>query len=60
VIYGHNVSSLTDIRCVNDCWGIDTGCCFGGRLSAYVETLGTPGVEILQVQAKKKYCSMER
>lgn len=56
IIYGHNVHSTTDplIEEVSPgvmCYGLDTGCCFGGRLSAMI--LETK--EIIQVQAKKTY-----
>lgn len=56
VVYGHNVNSYTDIRIdkFDDgtaCYGLDTGCCFGGRLTALIwETK-----EIVQVQAKKEH-----
>lgn len=56
VIYGHHVHSYEDIK-INSyadgtaCYGIDTGCCFGGRLTALVwETK-----EVIQVQANKMY-----
>jgi bis(5'-nucleosyl)-tetraphosphatase (symmetrical) len=56
VVYGHNVHSTTDplIQEVAPgviCYGLDTGCCFGGRLTAMV--LETK--EIVQVQAKRTY-----
>jgi bis(5'-nucleosyl)-tetraphosphatase (symmetrical) len=56
VVYGHNVHSLVDPLIEErvpgvTCYGIDTGCCFGGRLSALIwETK-----EIIQVQAKRVY-----
>jgi len=56
VVYGHNVNSITEIRIDQfdngtACYGIDTGVCFGGRLTALIwETK-----EIVQVQAKKVY-----
>lgn len=56
IVYGHNVHSLTDIRIDRydngtAAYGIDTGCCFGGNLSALLwETK-----EIVQVKAKKIY-----
>jgi diadenosine tetraphosphatase ApaH/serine/threonine PP2A family protein phosphatase len=56
VVYGHNVHSYTDPLIEETapgvtCYGIDTGCCFGGRLTALIwETK-----EIVQVQAKKAY-----
>lgn len=56
VIYGHNVHSL-DYPLIENvapgvtCYGIDTGCCFGGYLSAMIiETQ-----EIIQVKAKQEY-----
>jgi bis(5'-nucleosyl)-tetraphosphatase (symmetrical) len=56
IIYGHNVYSYEEPRIdkFDDgtiCYGIDTGCCFGGRLSAMIVETG----EIVQVQAKKEY-----
>lgn len=57
VVYGHNVHSLNDplIEKISDnetvCYGIDTGCCFGGRLTAMI----LENKEIVQVQAKKVY-----
>jgi bis(5'-nucleosyl)-tetraphosphatase (symmetrical) len=56
VIYGHHVHSTKNISIKNfddgtACYGIDTGCCFGGFLSALVwETK-----EVIQVKAKKEY-----
>lgn len=56
VVYGHNVNSYEDplIEEVAPgvfCYGLDTGCCFGGRLTALIwETK-----EIVQVQAKRAY-----
>lgn len=56
VVYGHNVHSFENVK-INKyddgtyCYGIDTGACFGGKLSALIwETK-----EIVQVQAKKIY-----
>lgn len=56
VVYGHNVHSYDEPFIEEKspgvtCYGLDTGCCFGGRLSALIwETK-----EIVQVQAKKVY-----
>jgi diadenosine tetraphosphatase ApaH/serine/threonine PP2A family protein phosphatase len=56
VVYGHNVHSFENplIEKVSSditCYGLDTGCCFGGRLTALI--LETK--EIVQVQAKRTY-----
>lgn len=56
VVYGHNVGSL-DEPLIEEyqpgvkCYGLDTGCCFGGHLSALV--LETK--EIFKVKAKEVY-----
>jgi diadenosine tetraphosphatase ApaH/serine/threonine PP2A family protein phosphatase len=56
VVYGHNVHSyenplIEEVQPGVFCYGIDTGCCFGGRLTALIwETK-----EIVQVQAKQAY-----
>ena len=56
IVYGHNVHSMdniykTDYDTGNSAYGIDTGCCFGGHLTAMIwETK-----EIVQVKAKKVY-----
>jgi bis(5'-nucleosyl)-tetraphosphatase (symmetrical) len=56
VVYGHNVHSYKDPLIEEMypgvfCYGLDTGCCFGGRLTALI--LETK--EIVQVQAKRVY-----
>lgn len=56
IIYGHNVHGeaeplITEVAPGVKCYGIDTGCCFGGRLTALIVETG----EIVQVQAKKIY-----
>jgi bis(5'-nucleosyl)-tetraphosphatase (symmetrical) len=62
LIYGHCVHDLKDVRtrCSSDnvgCIGIDTGCCFGGHLTAAL--MGhNPNKEFMgfaQVKAKKQY-----
>lgn len=56
VVYGHNIHSFEDPRIEEvapgvTCYGIDTGCCFGGCLTALIwETK-----QILQVQARRTY-----
>lgn len=60
VVYGHAVHSLTTPRVDRlpggiECWGIDTGACYGGRLTALVlETR-----EIIQVNARATYAKWE-
>jgi bis(5'-nucleosyl)-tetraphosphatase (symmetrical) len=56
VIYGHNVHSYIDpliekVSAEATCYGIDTGCCFGGNLSGII--LETK--EVVQVKAKQIY-----
>jgi hypothetical protein len=56
IVYGHHVHSMTDVRIDHyddgtACYGIDTGCCFGGKLTAMI--LETK--EIVQVKAKRTY-----
>lgn len=56
VVYGHNVYNFEEPLIQETipgvtCYGIDTGCCFGGNLTALIwETK-----EIIQVKAKKIY-----
>lgn len=62
VVYGHAVHSTTDPRIevfeaeghVGKTIGIDTGCCFGGRLTAMILNGDEPLV-FVQVQAKRQY-----
>lgn len=56
IVYGHNVHSMEsplieEVAPNVKCYGIDTGCCFGGRLSCLI----LPTFEIVQVPAKHIY-----
>lgn len=65
VVYGHAVHDLEYIHWnkklvgtgngdVTSCYGIDTGCCFGGHLTC-LEILPNKDHKIYQVKAKKEY-----
>ena len=59
IFYGHAVHDLVtprvDMHDGYECWGIDTGCVFGGHLTAAVLSSDHPEVELVQVKAKEKY-----
>ncbi|AKF08786.1 metallophosphoesterase [Sandaracinus amylolyticus] len=61
VIYGHHVHGLAEPRVDRPredvaCWGIDTGCVFGGRLTALI----LPTCEVVQVPARREYVAIDR
>jgi len=58
IVYGHHVWDLKEIKTHENnfgakCYGIDTGVCFGGHLTAMIIEPGKPH-EIVQIEAKKK------
>lgn len=60
VIYGHQQSfEIRFADCKNGvvCLGIDTACCFGGRLTAQVFHSGRPA-ELISVAARRAYASL--
>jgi hypothetical protein len=59
IVYGHMVHGLAAPRIDRPfdgvtCAGVDTGCCFGGRLTAYAIETG----EITQVPARATYATL--
>lgn len=63
IIYGHNVHSLDKPKISinqNNAWtiGVDTGCVFGGKLTAvFLHFInGKLNPEFVQVSAKQRYC----
>lgn len=56
VVYGHAAHGLQEPRVDRnalgaECWGIDTGCAYGGRLTAFV----LESREVIQVPAERTY-----
>ena len=49
IVYGHQ--PYDEVRILNKTAGIDTGCVFGGKLTA----LRWPEMEVVQVSAKERY-----
>ena len=54
IVYGH--VAAPDVQAVNNTWCIDTGCCFGGKLTA----LRWPEQKILSVGARKIWFAANR
>ena len=56
VVYGHHPSKTDTVVTEHNgvrCWGIDTGCCFGNKLTAWVRTDGD--VRLVSVPARAQY-----
>lgn len=61
VIYGHHPSNTETVVTENNgirCWGIDTGCCFGNKLTAWVRVDGN--IELVSVKAKAQYAAWHK
>jgi protein phosphatase len=54
IVYGHVAGP--DVQAVNNTWCLDTGCCFGGRLTA----LRWPERELVSVPAARTYFEANR
>lgn len=54
IVYGH--VAAPDVQAVNNTWCLDTGCCFGGRLTA----LRWPEQELLSVPARRAWFESAR
>ena len=58
IVYGHCVHEgyqpRVDTYMTHMCLGIDTGCCFGGSLTAAVDKGGS--FELVSVKARREYC----
>ena len=66
VVCGHAVHSLVEPLVTNtpkgfEVWSIDTGCCFGGHLTALVLDSDRPQDRyVVQVKAREEYLPLER
>lgn len=54
IVYGH--VAAPDVQAINNTWCLDTGCCFGGPLTA----LRWPERELVSVPARKAYFAANR
>jgi Calcineurin-like phosphoesterase. len=62
VIVGHIVIPHEPqfFEVINGCYSIDTGCVFGGRLTAYIEDLSTGVPTFVSVKAHQEYVASDR
>lgn len=61
VVYGHHPSKSETVLTENAgvrCWGIDTGCCFGNKLTAWVRT--GERIELVSVPAREQYADWHK
>ncbi|HLX52829.1 MAG TPA: metallophosphoesterase family protein [Aquella sp.] len=63
VIYGHQVHDLNHVRVSNNnlCYGIDTGCCYAGNLTAMIIDASNPyqdKISYQQVKSSRAYAEL--
>ncbi len=56
VIVCHGHTPMEQVRCLNNVWCLDQGCCFGGSLTC----LRYPEMEIVQVPAARNYSGINK
>lgn len=56
---GHDPETDRHARGYVRCWGIDTGCCFGNKLTAWVREPGG-SVELVSVRARAQYADWHK
>jgi bis(5'-nucleosyl)-tetraphosphatase (symmetrical) len=62
IVFGHMISDLGSVFSVPErgLYGTDSGCCFGGKLSAVIINVDGTGVKVVQVDAKEEYARLRK